>query len=176
MKTFNNALTPKELNFVDDQLLGTNFPWFHQKRSIPKEKKYSNQSYPFFSHNLMLRAQSKGKEPGLINSEHFNFFYEIFKRNRSSFDFLLRMSLNLTFYHDTPYGDIHVDHNFEHNNMIIYLNKFSNGSTFIFDKEHNVTNEIKGKYNTGCIFPGSLHAQGFCEVGESRLILITTYV
>lgn len=176
IKTFNNALTKDELNFVDDILLGTSFPWFHQKRSIPKNKKFSNQSYPFFSHNLMLRAQSKDNQPGIINSEYFNHFYEIFKRNCPSFNYLLRMSLNLTFYSDNEYGDIHVDHNFPHKNMIIYLNKFSNGSTFLFDNNYKVIEEIKGDYNTGCIFPGSLHAQGFCNTNQSRLILITTFI
>jgi len=176
ISAFENALTTNELSFIDNVVLQNHFPWFYQAQSIPTEKKYSNLTYPFFSHNLMLRAETKNKEPGIINSEHFNFFYNIFKRNCPSFKFLLRMSLNLTFYHDTEYGDIHVDHNFDHSNMIIYLNKFTNGPTYLFDDNFNKTHTIESKYNSGCTFPGNLHAQGFCNIGETRLILITTYV
>lgn len=176
IKKFKNALTNDELDLVENTLLGDSFPWFHQKRSIPKDKDFSKQSYPFFSHNLMLRAPSKNNEPGLVNSELFEPFYNIFNRHCSSYKHLLRMSLNLTFYNDTDYGDVHVDHNFDHKNMIIYLNKFSNGSTFLFDEEFKKIDEIKSDYNTGCIFPGLLHSQGFCNVGESRLILVATFV
>lgn len=176
IEKFKNALTDKELQFIEDGVLGDSFPWFYQKRSIPKNKKFSKQSYPFFSHNLMLRAESKGNNPGIINSEFFDMFFNIFNRNCKSHKHLLRMSLNLTSYNNTEYGDIHVDHDFDHKNMIIYLNKFSNGSTFLFDKNFNKTDEIKSDHNTGCIFPGLLHSQGFCNVGESRLILVATYV
>ena len=173
---FKNALTIDELQFVENIILGNSFPWFYQERSIPKNKRFSNQSYPFFSHNLMLRAESKGNQPGIVNSEYFNLFHDIFKRNCESHQYLLRMSLNLTLHSDSVHGDIHVDHDFDHKNMIIYLNKFSNGSTFLFDEEFNQTDEIKSDYNTGCIFPGLLHSQGFCKVNESRLILIATFV
>lgn len=176
IKKIKNALTTNELDFVDNVLLNDSFPWFYQKRSIPKNKKFSKQTYPFLAHNLMLRAESKGNEPGIVNSPHFRMFHDIFNRNCSSHKYLLRMSLNLTFYNDTEYGDIHVDHNFEHKNMIIYLNKFSKGSTFLFDENFKKTNEIVGDYNTGCIFPGFHHAQGFCNAGESRLILVATFV
>jgi hypothetical protein len=124
----------------------------------------------------MLRAESKGNEPGIVNSEFFDMFFNIFNRNCKSHKHLLRMSLNLTLYNDTEYGDIHVDHDFDHKNMIIYLNQFSNGSTFLFDENFNKTSEIKSDRNTGYIFPGLLHSQGFCNIGESRLILIATFV
>lgn len=174
--TFKDALSTDELNFIDNVVLKTTFPWFYQAQSIPPGKKYANQTYPFMCHNLMLRAESKKKEPGLVNSEYFNFFHNIFLNNCPQHKFLLRMSLNLTFYHNKDFGDIHVDHDFDHNNMIIYLNKFTNGHTYIFNEKYEKTDTIESTFNTGCIFPGSLHAQGFCDVGETRLILVATYV
>jgi len=173
---FKNALSADDLNFVSNEVLGPGFPWYYQEYAVPKTSKYHSVIYPFLCHNLMLRAESRGPEPGRVNSDYFSKFYDIFLKNCPQHTFLLRMSLNLTFYHNEDYGDIHVDHDFEHNNMIIYLNKFTNGHTYIFDEDYKKTGTIKSDYNTGCIFPGSFHAQGFCNVGESRLILVATYV
>jgi hypothetical protein len=175
LTNFKNALTEEELSIVSNEMLGNKFPWYHQERAISVDKKYSTTQYPFVCHNLMIRSHSKGKEPGIIYSNYFNFFHEIFKRNCPTHNFLLRMSLNLTFFHPEKHGDIHVDHDFEHNNMIIYLNSFSNGKTYLFDNNNEIVDEILPALNSGCIFPGNLHAQGFCNPGESRLILIATY-
>ena len=175
-KKIQSVLSESELEVIDNKILSNNFSWFYQETSIPKNKKYHSFSYPFLCHNLMLRANSKNREPGIVNSEYFNLFHTIFKRHCPEHEFLLRMSLNLTFHHDREHGDIHVDHHFEHNNFIVYLNSFTNGSTFLFDDKHNKVGEIPSERNTGCIFPGSLHAQGFCNMGETRLILIATYV
>lgn len=174
---FDNALTLHEANFIKDHILSDSFPWFYQERAIPKNKKYSSVGYPFMAHNLMLRAESKKREPGIVNSTYFDFFYEIFKRNcKTEHNFLLRMSLNLTFFHPEKHGDIHVDHDFNHSNMIIYLNQFSDGKTYLFNDKNEIVDEISPSLNTGCIFPGTMHAQGFCSPGESRLILIATFV
>ena len=173
---FRNALDTQELESVNKKILTNTFPWYYQERAIPLDKKYSSVQYPFMCHNLMARAESKLREPGRIYSNYFDFFHNIFKKNCSDHVFLLRMSLNLTFFHTEQYGDIHVDHDFEHNNMIIYLNSFTNGKTYLFDDNYQLTDEIVPEKNLGCIFPGSFHAQGFCGPGESRLVLIATYV
>jgi len=98
------------------------------------------------------------------------------KKNKIKPKTILRANLNNTGYYPDKHSFVHRDHEFEHKNFIFYLNDFTNGSTFLFDKDHKIKKEIKAAKYKGVVFGGDLHAQGFCDVYERRLILVVTFI
>jgi len=87
------------------------------------------------------------------------------------------MSFNLTFSDPSRHGDPHRDHpEFPHKVMIIYLNDFDGGVTYLFDEaQMKVTETITPAKNRFVVFDGDLHAQGFCRPQQHRLVLVATF-
>lgn len=86
-----------------------------------------------------------------------------------------RMALNITSYSPDKYGPIHRDHDFEHKNFVLYLNSFSNGSTFLFDEFGNITYECKAEALKAFCWDGQPHAQGFCDNHQRRAVFVATF-
>ena len=106
------------------------------------------------------------------------------------------MNINMSFYNSAKHADLHVDHDFPHKVMILYLNNAS-GNTLIFNetfkekkqpqidyesnwykiqKEHTLKHTIVPKKNKVAFFDGiNYHAQEFCKPNEERIIFICTF-
>jgi hypothetical protein len=164
-------LTNDEQKFVDF-VLGNEFPWFFQEATSKK--------YKTFTHTLMNRNKQGLQQTGEINSQTFDFFKGLFNKvcsnNKIKVNSILRMAINNTHYFPEKWGDIHTDHDFPHYNFLWYMNDFSNGSTYLFDKFGTQTKEIKANKNKVVVFDGSLHAQGFCAPHENRICFVTTFI
>ena len=170
-----------ELNFLTNTLYSPNFPWF---RNIDVEGmdnllgETNNEQY-YFSHNLMGRDPTKTARMGIVNSPHYITCEQIFKNfcreNNIKVKTIFRASLNLTFHAEKLHSAIHVDHNFEHKNFIMYLSD-SFGDTFIFDEKYNLVTSVKPELYKGIVFDGLPHAQGFCKAGDMRQVLVFTFI
>ena len=177
---YNDVLDSIEMKYIDNVILTTTLPWYFNQNTIDNNRINYNDNR-VFTHVLLNRYEAtKSLEiESRITSEYFQFFMNIFKnfcvKNGIKFKNIFRMSLNLTFNEPNEYGVVHVDHNFEHKNFILYLNDFSKGSTFIFEDE-KIIEEIPARKNRAVIFDGLKHAQGFCLQGEHRYILVVTFL
>ena len=164
-----NALTEQELAAVAHDLLGYNYPWFYHYSDTD-----DSDGFPFMCHTLMHRDPTNMPVQGKVNSDSYPFFQTIFDRlcpGRT----VLRAALNLTFHNPAQHGNIHVDHEFDHHNLVIYLNHTDAG-TLLFDDEHTLTDRIPAAYNTAVQFAGLKHAQELCAPGETRLVAVFTYL
>jgi len=188
-------ISKKDLKFIKQQVVdNNNFPWYYYPEPVYGFQK----NYPCLSHILLPRYDYENNIGFKINSELYSFFTgiieKICKKHNIKIKRILRGALNLTTYFKEPYSNPHFDHTFDHTDIIIYCNKFSKGSTFLF-KETSKTNpalsnkdryepfvpktilkEMKaseGKYN---IFPGeNYHAAGSPgKDDEVRIICIYT--
>ena len=165
------VLTEEQSEFID-HVLSANFPWYYQMAT--------SKSYSTFSHTLMGRHEQKIQKPGVINSEFYNkaisIFYKFCKENNVTVNGVLRASFNNTTFKPEKWGDVHVDHkNINHYNFIFYVNE-SSGNTFLFNElNRELIKEFIFEKNKGIIFPGSPHAQGFCNPYETRVILVVTF-
>ncbi|MFY7881559.1 MAG: hypothetical protein ACOVR6_04630 [Fimbriimonas sp.] len=164
-----NSITHRERADLEASLLSEQFPWYFQKQMVDDSDDF------FFCHNLLLRdLDSNG--PGKVVSTVWDKVYPIFTRIVPH-SVVYRAAFNLTFesskglLHSTP----HRDHLFDHNNFILYINKVSQGDTHIFDDKFNEIDIIEPVPKRAVTFPGLLHAQGYCEKGEKRLVLVVTY-
>jgi hypothetical protein len=87
------------------------------------------------------------------------------------------MALNLTFADPSKHGDPHIDHPaFEHKHILIYLNQFDAGETFILDETGtDVVEVVKPEMDKFVVFEGGWHAQGFCKPQQMRLVFVATF-
>lgn len=145
------------------------FPWYLSM---------ATPNFPTMSHNLLLRTDMP--EEGTPHSEHYYPAREIFDRicrdNNIVVRTVYRMAFNLTFSDPSLHGDPHIDHaGWPHKNMLIYLNKFDAGDTWLFDDQRNVEARIKAEVDKFVVFDGGMHANGFCKPQQTRMVFVATF-
>lgn len=159
----------EELKFLD--FVGSsNFPWYAGM---------ATKSFPCLTHNLLLRTNEKTE--GKPWSPHYPAARVIFDRlcaeNGIAVRAVYRMAFNLTFADPSKHGDPHIDHpDFPHKHLLIYLNKFDDGNTYLFDESGtNIVETIKPEMDKFVIFDGGWHAQGFCRPQQMRMVFVATF-
>lgn len=185
------SLTLEEQNFIDNHVLGNEFPWFRvpyqteiKLNSIPNKKVINS---PFFANILVQRSEKDQwdsnvvpTEPGIINSSYYDFFYRIFDKwmREQSLDYtmIFRGCVNCVQSKDYEvYANPHVDHFYPHNVWIMYLNS-TDGPTVLFDDDFNIVKEIPCEKNTAVSFSSQLHAYKFPIKEDQRFIVLFTYI
>jgi hypothetical protein len=135
-------VTDDEKNYFKTEIIrARSFPVFHSLTFNELSR------YDMFAHTLLLRGSSKNGVPfkERINSPHFSVFYEIFKRfctkHNLTINEIIRSSVNITFsIQNLKMFDAHVDHDYDHNVFLLYLNDLP------FSSENNSTIVYKEKF------------------------------
>jgi hypothetical protein len=147
-----------------------NFPWYAG---------LATKNFPVLTHDLMKRSEEQ--TAGIPNSPFYPdammMLRRLCKENNVTLRTIYRMSFNLTFADPSKHGDPHIDHpSFEHKNILIYLNTFEAGETFLLDETGtNVVQAIKPARDKFVIFDGDWHAQGFCKPQQMRMVFVATF-
>ena len=166
---FNYQVSKDQEKFIE-LLLSDNFPLYYQE---------GTGTYKVFSHSFLSRNKNEDDNFGIINSNYwepiYNFFKDICAKHGVEHKIIYRACLNVSTFDKNKMGGLHDDHRFPHKNFLMYLNDFSDGSTYIQDKETEEIKEIKAEKFKVVIFDGQMHAQGFCGNGERRVVLVVTF-
>lgn len=147
-----------------------NFPWYAGM---------ATQNFPVLTHDLMKRTEEK--TAGIPNSPFYPDAMQMLRRicrdNNVNLRTVYRMAFNLTFADPSKHGDPHIDHpDFPHKHILIYLNKFEAGETFLMDETGTkVVEAIKPEMDKFVIFDGGWHAQGFCKPQQMRMVFVATF-
>jgi hypothetical protein len=153
-----------------EHLLSTNFPLYYQE-AVGK--------YKTFSHSFLIRNKNNDDNEGSVNSTYWkaihNLFKEVCEKHNIEFKVIYRAALNVTTFNTDKIAHFHTDHPFNHKNFLMYLNDFSDGSTYVQNEDTKEIKEIKAEKFKVAIFGGQLHAQGFCGNGERRAVLVFTF-
>jgi len=180
---FDDVLTDAERIFVQNNILSENpptFPWFYIGSTVDYHDPEHDHEY--FIHTLVHRIENSSDESieSRINSRFFSFFNKIFFRVCEKADIypkkIFRAAVNLTLHQPVDHGGIHLDHFFEHKNFLLYLNDFTGGSTYVYNENHEVIEEIQAKKNRAVIFDGKYHAASFCAPKEKRVVAVFTFL
>ncbi len=182
--TDKNFLTDEEINHINSEILGNNFPWYYEPVA-------TTDKFQFFSHTLLVRETDE------VNSIHFEFFKNIFLKfanlHKLKVKAITRAVLNLTNNSSYKNGDPHVDHEFKHKVFMLYLNTIE-GDTIVYDKKYTSKKQfttiplekikkpldkikkIKPEFGKGICWDGSYyHSAGFPKEGR-RVVAVITFI
>ena len=173
LKLLSNPKSPHYLGFKNWVLSGE-FAWYYNEYGGVQTSKGLDSNVPFYTRTFIRRPEIKSF-PSIDSKIDLSqvdkvvkVITEIFEYNNLSFYSLLRLSVNAIH----PKNEIittptHVDHNFPHQNFIIYLTD-AGGSTFIEGKEHNP------KEDDIIYFTGEHYLKTPAE--KRRVILVATMI
>lgn len=165
-------LTEQEQDRITNYYLGMDFPWYrYTHQTHTSETQWPNP--PFFAHTLRSASQQENLE-GKINSPHYEFWETIFLRNVAVTPRLIyRAAVNCVGFSPALHSQPHYDHSWPHKHWICYLT--NGGPTYFLDHEHTVTDHVNCEKNTHVTFNGQLHAQGFPQENQQRIVVVFTF-
>ena len=169
-------LTKENINYIENVILNDTFPFYRVGYSVSKKDKCS-----MLFHLLLKRPEHKQEKSyeKRINSIHYENILKIvesfFKKFNIKYKEILRMSINFSYNNGCKKCDTHVDHEFPHKQLIIYLNDADPCSkTVILNKNKKVFKKITPEKYKGICFESLFHYHFYPKKGE-RIILITTF-
>jgi hypothetical protein len=173
-------ISKKDLHEININVVRNDmFPWYVLPRPV-------SDNYPCMSHVLLPRYDYANNTGFKINSDLYEPMLHIIegicKKHKIKIKRILRAQFNLTWKFKGKYSTPHFDHDFPHKNIIIYLNKFTKGSTYLFKEKYNdkkaktIIKEMKADEGKYIVFPGeNYHAAGFPgKEGQLRMVCIFT--
>lgn len=174
---------PKTDNYIrlKNTVLGNTLPWFFFKNSVLNNSSLENEEYynaEFYTHCVLKRPNDKilysepSSETLLFVNEVLN---EIFVFNNILVNCIFRISFNCMYHTSNKRTIPHLDHDFPHKNLLIYLNDFDAGDTIVFGK-----NKKEYRHNPQeddiITFDGNVHCNNHPSPGQRRVVLVTTYI
>jgi hypothetical protein len=180
-----NFLNKEELEVINQNVLGCDFPWYY----VPVA---TTDKFQCFSHVLIHRYDPNNEEP-IENSSITGLFVKILKRfckkHKIKINKITRGTINLTSHHNKyQSGDPHVDHKFKHKSFIVYLND-AVGDTIIYDKKYDgkellninekipIFKNIKPEVGKAICWDGEYyHAASYPKEGKRRVVLVMTFI
>ena len=159
-----NPHTQTYRRFKSD-VMSSAFPWnyFHGDGASPAHYYHTILARPGFEEALMPTQQSDW-----LNIAN-KVLLEIFMANDIKVKSVLRMVVNCTHETDGHTTPLHMDHNFETNNIVVYLNQFECGATNVEGESH------KPQEDDIIIFDGFHSIEQPCN-GTRRVALVATYL
>jgi hypothetical protein len=174
----------QEVSIIQNNILSVNFPWFYHQISTTQE-------YPVYTHTLIHRYDIKNEQP-IINSEVFPVFENIVLRfcekEKINFKKFTRAVINSISFNRFEKVDAHIDHDFKHKVLMIYLNA-TDGDTIIYDKKFNgkdriissrnlnILKTIKPEmYKVVCWDGDYYHAATYPKTNNRRVVFVATFI
>jgi hypothetical protein len=166
----NNFLNSEQKHFVDNFLLGSNFPYFLNYNI--------DHQHSYLVHTFMIAPEDRKKDQPEFNSKISPIFVKLLdnfcKNNKLTYKKILRCALNLTFSQKVKKSEPHLDHSYEHKTLLIYLND-NDGNTVILDKKNKIWKKVKPKKYKGVCFPYRYHYQFYPKSGI-RAVAVYTFI
>jgi hypothetical protein len=179
LKENKNFLSKENLDFIENIIFKEkNFSWYYQDQATFTSDPSVTSN--FFSHTVLQRLDKKDISEA-INSKYYRETVDILKNFLNSIEvkvnFFTRIAYNLTFNNGEEKCDIHSDHAFDHNQVIIYLNDCldKNSKTVVLDNNKQILKEIYPEKFKGICFGSNLHYHFFPKKGV-RIVLVATFI
>tara|TARA_R100001443_G_scaffold49944_1_gene62236 strand:+ start:922 stop:1470 length:549 start_codon:yes stop_codon:yes gene_type:complete len=157
-------------------------PWHYNATTTTKNSHLKKKDMEFFSHMLLGRPQHEDNRIAVpyVSSAYFEKCYFILKEildfNNIHFDVVYRMNLNLTLHSSIKESTPHLDLNFPHKNIIIYLSSFKNGKTIVLDK-NNKKMYSEAKEDNIIMFDGKLaHYHESPAIDDKRIVMVANFL
>jgi len=153
IKKYKNILNKDEKFFFKKEVLDNpHFPFYLNKKCLEGVK---TDYFLFFTHKILMRPEDV-KEGSTRRNSHLydyctNLFDAISKRFKFEYKQLLRICINLTFNSGIKECAIHLDHQYFHKQLLIFLHTDDKNSfTLFYDKDSKkIIKKVKPENNTG---------------------------
>ena len=171
-KFLKNPKTDTYKNFKN-LVLSADFSWFRMAHTAFEDHQEGHEDFPFLSHRFLTRPLNSCLY-SKVNSSHVDEMQRVFREITFANDIhpqvIYRMNANAVYptENNLP-SPLHVDHDFPHNNMVIYLTDPQGGSTMVEGKEY-MANE-----DDVLIFDGKLHCARPPRK-DVRIVLVITFL
>ena len=164
-----NFLSDESKQFIENYVLSRHFPLYMQGESVKGDET------PFLNHVILPRPELRDvKTKHAYYDDFIKILNEFCDKNKIHYDEVLRVCVNFTFYNGVrDVSPTHVDHDFDYNQLIVYLNDPLDvmSSTVLLDKEN--TNILPKQYR-GLSFGKIEHYHYYPKKG-GRYVLVFTY-
>ena len=162
-------------NKFKDLVLSHDFSWFRWSKTMEGESELQkgHDDYPFLSHIFLCRPDEFCLYPH-PQSEHVELIEKVFREiadfNGLDPQVIYRMNANAVYPTEKNLpSPIHVDHLFDHKNMVIYLTNPQGGSTIVEGKEY------LAKEDDVILFDGKPHCAR-PPFKDIRIVLVYTFL
>ena len=164
-----NFLSKDSKNFINNVILNSEFPLYYSLS-------HYNTKYYYLSHVVLKRPEQRNHNQ--FNSEFYPQFIKILDEFRMKENIkikeLCRIAVNLTFNIGVKDSPKHVDHNFDHKQLIVYLNDCDKNSHTVLLKNNKIYKKIIPEKYKGAYFGKCVHYQTYPKSG-SRVAIIYTF-
>ena len=167
-----NILDKSDKEYIENVILNYDFPYFLSKSQVDDDDS------PFFSHNVLERPEDRG-ENKFFNSSTGPFFQKLLERfcknNNIELKEFLRCCINISFHLKSKKSKLHVDHEYEHKQIILYLNDADGDTVLVHGDKNGVsgTTSIKPqKYKMVC-FDNIPHYINYPTNGYRAVVVFT---
>jgi len=170
-------LSKEQIRFIEEIILVKEFPFYFINKTVSEKDPLQNDS--FLAHVILNRIEQQHLSKA-INSNYYdpvvNILTSFLDSVKEEYSFFTRIAINLTYNNGFEKSSIHRDHEYEHKQIIIYLNDCDKDSKTIIlnDKEESIKEITPEKYKGVC-FGSNLHYHFFPKKGN-RIILVATYI
>lgn len=185
-----NPLTASYYN-VKNLLLSSDFPWFwyndshdinEVRRLLPRVNIQDFDNVSFYGHVIVGRPLQNDSILKLLPTVRSNFmepiynlFIDTIKENNIKVHSIMRINANCVHGgNNTKFSIPHVDHEFDHTNMIFYFSNVGGATVLLNREDSSITDEYEPNEDDVITFKG-LHCMRPSAFGR-RIILIFTYI
>ena len=170
----NNIIHPNDLKIINNLIISGKVPFVFHNNAVPIFKKKD-----FYFEHCIIERKENIKYQDRYQSIHYKNFLRVFSYIFSKFKIkeaeIYRAAINLTVNNSIKKCSIHYDHDYEHKQILIYLNDADKKSkTVILNKKNKKLKEITPKKNKGVLFDYLPHYHFFPTKGY-RLVLVITF-
>ena len=174
-KTYKNAISKINLSTIDKIIEDKEIPFYLTIKSA-----LGNKTDPTFEH-CVVKVKELRNNSEEINSGFYPLFKDIFDNfcfnNNIKYSEIYRCSLNLTFNinEENNRCPIHVDHDYPHKVLLMYLNNCDPESKTVYIDNNKKEHVVIPERNKATLCDGYSHYHYYPKHGY-RIVLIYTFI
>ncbi len=167
-----NFLSKQNIDFIEKTILNNNFPYKYRTQCVPGD------GNSFLVHNVLdrpeHRANAQSKQTPYLE-DVCQILISFCRKNNIKLKEILRAAINFTYNNGKDKSPAHVDHDYPHKQLIVYLNDCDKKAhTVILDNNNKILKKIRPKKYKGVCFEALPHYAIFPKKGH-RVIGVFTF-
>jgi hypothetical protein len=170
-----NFLTQEQIKFIDNIFVSRQMPFYYQPDSVKGD------TISFFANIIKDRPEYSQSGVEINSFEYYSLFKDILitfcTKNKINFKEILRIAVNITYNNGVEKCPVHKDHDYPHNQLLLYLNepldKLSR-TVILDDNEQTILKEITPERFKGVCFENKPHYHHYPKIGE-RIVAVYTF-